>query len=145
MITSQIDTDLKVAMLGGDKTSVSTLRGLKSALQYAAVAKNSDLTESEIISVLQKEAKKRTEAAELYKKSGDTERTSQELSERVIIEKYLPAQASEEEINQTIDKVASELGEINRANMGQAIGQAKAKLGPAADGSVIARLIQSRL
>lgn len=147
MIQDKIDQDLKTAMLARDEQLVLTLRGLKSALQYQAVAKGADssLDESEVISVLQREAKKRQEAAELYKKGQKSEQEEKELAEKAIIEKYLPEQLSEEELKKIIDHVEEETGGLSRENMGRAIGIVKEKTAGRANGAVIASLIRSRI
>lgn len=147
MIRDKIDQDLKQAMLDRDAQAVSTLRGLKSALQYAAVAKgaNSELDENETIATLQKEAKKRQEAADLYKQAGNTELESKEISEKAIIEQYLPKQLTEEELISVIEETISEAGEVSRQNMGQIIGKVKQKTGGAADGAMVARLVKDRV
>ena len=146
MIPDKINQDLKQAMLSGDSGTVTTLRGLKSAIQYASVGRTGGEapSEAEIISVLQKEAKKRQEAADLYKQGGNPEHQQKELAEKAIIKKYLPEQLSEDEINQAIDRAISEIGEPSRQNMGRLIGQVKQASAGKADGATIARLVQRR-
>jgi uncharacterized protein len=145
MIIEKIDKDLKTAMLAGDKEAVSTLRGIKSAVQYSQVGKEEAPDDKQVIAVLRKESKKRQEAADLYKKGGNAANQEKELAEKKIIENYLPQQMGEEKINEIIDEVIQETGEINVKNMGQIIGKTKAKSGGAADGSVIASLVKDRL
>ena len=135
-------------MLAGDKTLVSTLRGLKSAIQYAEVEKGSreqGLSDNDIIQLLTKEAKKRQESADLYRQGGNEEKAAAELAEKVVIEKYLPEQMSEAEIAQLIDLAIKELGANNPQQMGQVIGKVKAEAKGTADGATIARLVQQRL
>lgn len=147
MINDKIDQDLKRAMLDRNEQTVSTLRGLKSALQYAAVAKGAkaELDENEIINVLQKEAKKRQEAAELYKRADNGELETKELAEKAIIEQYLPRQLSDEELKSIINEVIGDVGTVSHQNMGQVIGKVKQKAGGAADGAAIARLVKERV
>lgn len=146
-LKQQIDTDLKTAMLAGNKTLVTTLRGLKSVILYEEVAQNmreAGLPDDEITNLLAKEAKKRQESADLYAQGGDKERQNAELEEKSIIEKYLPKQLSETEINKLIDEAITKTGN-NQQNMGQIIGQVKQAAGAGADGAVIARLVKERL
>ena len=146
-LKQQIDTDLKTAMLAGNKTLVTTLRGLKSVILYEEVAKNlreTGLPDDEITKLLAKEAKKRQESADLYSQGGDKERQNDELEEKSIIKKYLPKQLSETEINKLIDEAIIKL-DNNQQNMGQIIGQVKQAAGAGADGAVIARLVKERL
>src|SRR3989344_3759503 len=94
----KLERDLKAAMLAGDKTRSEVIKGLKNALQYEAVAQNSPdrtLSEEQAQKVLAREAKKRQEAADLYKQGSSTERAQQELAEKKIIEQYLPEQMTE--------------------------------------------------
>lgn len=144
-IVSHIEVDLKQAMLSRDELKISTLRGLKSSLQYAQVAlgKDAQLSEQQVISVLQKEVKKRVEAANLYLKADNKEKSEKELSEKTIIESYLPPAMSEEEIRKIVDEVVgSDSGE---KNMGRIIGEVKQKTGGSADGALIAKLVQKKL
>lgn len=148
MIQDQITKDLKEALLQGDKVKATVLRGLKSVIGYAEVAtgkRESGLEDKEVISLFQKEAKKRQESADLYKKAGDQERANKELAEKKIIEVYLPAQLSEEEITKHVDAVIAELGVSDSRAMGQVIAAVKARSGGAADGAVIAKITKERL
>lgn len=148
MIKQQIDDDLKEAMKAGEKQLVQTLRGLKSAILYVEVAKGSrdiGLSDNEVIEVLSKEAKKREESAEMYKQGGDEARHQAEMVEKAIIEKYLPAQLSEEELEEIVEQEVNKLENPNPQMMGQVIGAVKAKTSGRADGSRIARLVKERL
>lgn len=148
MLKTQIDQDLKVALLAGDKTLATTLRGLKSVILYAEVAKGSreqGLSDEEIVGLLTKEAKKRQESADLYQKGGNEEKANAELTEKKVIEKYLPAQMSEEDLQKIIDSVMTETNLTSMQDMGKLIGAVKAKAGASADGAVIARLVKERL
>lgn len=132
----------------GDKATATVLRGLKSAIGYAEVEQGSreqGLSDDEVIRVLQKEAKKRQDSADLYKKAGDEDRAAAELKEKEVIEKYLPEQLSEEEVVQQVDAVIAELGVTDQKAMGQVIGDVKARVGARADGAVIARIVKERL
>jgi uncharacterized protein len=144
----QIEADLKTAMLAGDKVLVTTLRGLKSAILNEEVAKNlrdSGLPDDQIISLLAKEAKKRQESADLYTQGQSPERAAAELEEKLVIEKYLPAQLGEAELSQLVDQVIAEMGDVSAQQIGQIIGAVKAKAGSAADGATIAQLVKERL
>ncbi len=147
-LKEQIDKDLKVAMLSGDKTTVETLRGLKSVILYDEVAKGKKtegISESEIISLLQKEVKKRQESADLYTSGGNADRAEQELTEKKIIENYLPKGLSETEINALVDSVISEFDNPDMSKMGQIIAQAKERSGGSADGATLASIVKARL
>jgi uncharacterized protein YqeY len=147
-VQEQIERDLKAAMLSGDKTKVEILRGLKSALQYEAASLQSAdriLTDEQVQKVLVREAKKRADTAEIYKKAKENERADKELSEKQAIDAYLPAQLSEEEIKAAVAQEIEKSGAQSQADMGRVIGAVRSKLGAAADGAVIARLVKVKL
>lgn len=147
-IKEQIEKDLKTAMLAGNKTLATTLRGLKSVILYAEVAKGSreaGLTDSEVIDLFAKEVKKRQESADLYRQGGNDERAEAELNEKAVIERYLPAQLSDDELSAVIDEVIEESGATGPQAMGQVIGGVKAKTKGTADGAKIAALVKERL
>ena len=143
-----IDQDVKAALLGGDKVTTETLRGLKAALLSVKVEqgkRETGLTDDEVIAVLSKEAKKRQESADLFAQGGNQEKAQAELTEKALIEKYLPAQLSDEEITKLVDEAIAATGATGPQGMGQVIGAVKAKAGASADGAVIARIAKERL
>jgi uncharacterized protein YqeY len=147
-ISNQINDDLKQAMLSGNKVLATTLRGLKSVILYEEVAKGKreeGLKDDAIITLLTKEAKKRQESADLYAQGGNQERADAELTEKKVIEKYLPEQITEEKLIIIIDNVIESTKSSSIQHMGQVIGLVKAKAGAGADGSKIAQLVKERL
>lgn len=146
-LKQQLDQDLKTAMLAGDKTLVTTLRGLKSTILDAEISKrvrDSGLPDEEIIQVLSKEAKKRQESADLYKQAGDENRSQAELTEKAVITSYLPKQLDRDEVEKLVDQAIAEQG-AEVANMGKIIGQVKASSKGSADGAVIADIVKQKL
>lgn len=135
-------------MLAGDKDKVAVLKGVKSALQYAQTIgkEKTELDNPQIIKVLQKESKKRSEAAELYQKSGNFDRAKQETKEKQIIDAYLPQQLSEEEISKIVDEVLSvqDIEPVTN-NMGLIIKNVRDKTGASADGALIARIVKEKI
>jgi uncharacterized protein YqeY len=147
-IKQQIDQDLKTAMLAKDADRLSVLRGIKTAVLYEEVAKNVrdvGLSDPEVTVILQREAKKRQESADLYIQGGSKERADKELTEKKVIEGYLPVQLTEDELKVVIETAITNLGDDTPAAMGRIIGAVKAKAGGAAEGAVIAKLVKERL
>jgi uncharacterized protein len=147
-LQGRLERDLKTALLAGDKKRAETIRGLKNSIQYAAVElkiQKSELKDDQVMALFAKEAKKRQEAIDLYQKVGETGRAASELAEKQIIEDYLPAKLSDDEVQKV---VMEELGRIENptsADMGRIIGQVRGRLGARADGAVIARLVKQAL
>jgi uncharacterized protein YqeY len=148
MLEERLEQDIKTALLAGDAQRVSVLRGLKSVLLNEKVAKgkrDSGLSDEEVLPIFAKEAKKRQESADLYKQGGDQARTEAELSEKAIIEEYLPAQLDEAEIAHIVDEVIKEMGAEGQKDMGKVIGAVRTKTTGSADGAIIARLVKEKL
>lgn len=146
-IKEQIEHDIKTAMLTGDKEQTTTLRGLKSALQYAEVAGSGrqELDDSAAMAVLQKESKKRKESAALYRQGDNLDKAAAEEREIKIIDKYLPRQMSEEQIAEQVAEIAARIGINDIKDMGRLIGVVKQQLGASADGAVIAKVVKGKL
>lgn len=148
MIKEAIEKDIKTAMLAGDKVLVTTLRGLKSAILYAEVAtgdRDKGLPEATVIDLLAKEAKKRQESADLYTQGNNSEKAAAELTEKAVIQHYLPAQLDDTALREIIDTVIAEQGATGQQAMGQVIASVKQKTAGTADGGRIAALVKSRL
>ena len=140
-----ISNDLKAAFLGGNRFISDTLKGLKAAIlnQEIALGKREEgLTDAEVEAVVQKEVKKRKESAEIYTQAGRDELAQKEMDEMAILEKYLPQQLSEAEIEALLRQIINE-GKLtlDAKNQGMLIGQVKKRVGSAADGAVVARVV----
>lgn len=147
-LEQKLEQDIKDALLSGDKTRATTLRGLKAVLLNVKVAtgkRDSGLDDAEVLQIFGKESKKRQESADLYKQGGRAEKAEAELAEKAIIDAYLPAQLSEDEIAAMVDEAIQQTGASGPQGMGQVIGQVKAKAGASADGGVIARIAKEKL
>lgn len=147
-IKQQLDHDLKQAMLCGDKVLATTLRGLKSVILYAEVAdgkRDTGIDDAKIVDLFTKELKKRQESADLYIQGGRDEKATAELAEKAVIQRYLPAQMTDEELADLVDIVIAELPELNQQAMGRIIGMVKARAGNTADGTRIAAMVKQKI
>ncbi len=147
-LEQRLEQDIKDALLSGDKVKATTLRGLKATLLNVKVAngkRDTGLNDEEVQATFAKEAKKRQESADLYKQGGDEQRAAAELTEKAIIDAYLPAQLSEDEITALVEEAIAQTGASGPQGMGQVIGQVKAKAGAGADGALIARIAKEKL
>ena len=139
MISDQARVDLNAAMKAGDSLRVSVLRMLISAFDYKKIELQHDLSEVEESTVVQNEAKKRREAIESYRAGGRVEQEEQEKQELEILQTYLPAQMSEEEIRAELGKmeVPSEFGQAMRVISPIFKGRA--------DGAIVAKVVKQLL
>ncbi|MEV6215760.1 GatB/YqeY domain-containing protein [Nocardia sp. NPDC051833] len=151
-LKSQLRADMTAAMKAKDTLRLSTLRMLLAAIQNAEVsgAQARELSDAEVVSVLQKEAKKRNESAVIYEQNGRGELAANERAEEEIIEEYLPTQLTEAEVAQVADtaiaQVAEEIGERpGMKQMGQVMKAATALAEGKADGSRLSAAVKARL
>lgn len=145
MLKEQLDKDIKAALLSGDKPRAEVLRGLKSAILYEEVAqkvRDTGLDDAGVLTVLARESKKRADAIEIYQKAGETARVEAESAEKAIIDAYLPAQLTDDELSVIVDEVLTANPE---AQMGPAIGLVRQKVGSQADGARISAMIKAKL
>ena len=139
MIADKLQNMIGEAMKAHDEVRVSTLRLLSSAFNYEKIERRHELTESEEEGVIRKEAKKRKDAVDIYKKAGVNDRAEKEQKELEILQEFLPPEMGEEEIRKIVDEVMTPGMQI-----GQIIGAVKAKA-PSADGAKVAEIVRSKL
>jgi uncharacterized protein YqeY len=149
-LLEQLRTDLNTAMKDRDQLKTSTIRMVLSAVQVASVAGDeaAELTDAEITAVLRSEAKRRSEAAELYENAGRTEQAASERNELVVIEAYLPAAMDDATLQGIVDEeiaAAREAGAEGPKAMGQVIKAVKDRVGDGADGGRIAGVVKASL
>lgn len=144
MLLDGIQSDLKEAQLARDEVKVSTLRLLLSEIKNAEIAKVGDLSDQDIISVIQKEVKKRKEAATAFRSGGREEAAVKEEAESRILEQYLPAQLSTEELTNIVEDTINEMGAATVQDMGKVIGAVMSKVKGQADGGAVSSIVKER-
>ncbi len=147
MLIDTIQTDLKNAQLDKNELKVSTLRLLLSEIKYAEIKKNEEdqtLSDDETIIVVQKEVKKRKEAADGFRQGGREETAQKEEAEAEILAKYLPKQLTDEELNSIIDEAIIKTGALGRSDMGRVIGFVMGQVRGSVDGARVSNLLQKK-
>lgn len=147
-LKAQLDNDLKAALLGGDRFVAEVLRGLKAVILNEEVSqgkRDEGLDDETIEKLIAREVKKRQDSATQYEAAGRPELVEAEKAESKVLEAYLPEQLSEADIQTAITEAIATLGVSGPAAMGQVIGAVKGKLGNAADGATVARLVKEAL
>ena len=147
MLADQLRTDLTAAMKRRDDVATSALRMALAAVKQAAVAgkEAKELTDDEILKVLNKEVKRRDEAADAFRNADRPDRADRELAEREVLAAYLPAALSPDELSAIIDETLAEGGFAGMAAMGQAMKAVTAKVAGRADGKTVSDLVRQRL
>lgn len=142
-----INADLKTAMLAKDEKSVRSLRAIKAAIIVAKTAEGGDGTvpEAEELKLLQKLVKQRRDSIEIFQKQNRNDLADKELEEVAVIERYLPAQLSTEEIRNAVRGIIEKTGATGPADMGKVMGAASKELAGKADGKAIAAVVKELL
>ena len=134
-LQDRVQQGLKSAMLAKDIDRLATLRLLKSALGYLQIERNAEqLSDLEVIAVVQKEIKKRRDAIEQYHAGGRPELAEKEGRELAVLETFLPQPLSPEELAQLVQSTIQELGAASKKDMGPVIKAVQAKAAGRADG-----------
>ena len=137
--------DLTTAMKEQDKFKLSVLRMLKSALQMEKISKKHDLSDEEVITVIKRQVKTRKDSMEEYKKYNKEEEVQNLEKEIEILNEYLPAEMSDDDINKALDDIFAELKPESIKDMGKVMKEATARIGASADMSKVSNLVRSRL
>lgn len=143
MLKDDIQKTVNENLKAGKTLEVRVLRFLLSEIQYAEIAKQSDLTDEETVALLAKELKKRKEAIEMFKKANRDDLVADEEKQLTVIQKYLPQQLTESELEKAVDEVLSSLPD--KSNMGKIIGLVMAKVKGQADGKMVAELVKKKI
>lgn len=146
-LKTQIDNDIKAAMLAKNKDELTALRSIKSMILLAETEKggSGDLAQDMEGKLLMKAAKQRKESAEIFQKEGREDLAKKELLEYEVISRYLPKQLTEAEISVELKKMIEQVGAKGPQDMGKVMGTATKQLAGKADGKVISELVKKLL
>jgi uncharacterized protein YqeY len=145
-LIDQVQQEMVTAMKGGDAARLSALRMLKAALMKLKVDSPKPVDEAAEIGVLKNLIKQRVDAAEMFRKAGRAEQAEKEEAEKAMLESYLPAGASEEEVDAAIALALSETGATSIKQMGVVMKAVQSKLaGKTVDGKSLSDKVRSKL
>ncbi len=142
MIKQNIQNAINIALKAGNKVELSALRFVMSQIKYEEIDKQEELTDEEVIFLMQKEVKKRKEAIEMFKKGNRDDLVKDEEAQMIVIQRFLPQQLTEEELRKIIDEVINSAGE--ERNMGKIIGLVMNKVKGKADGATVSSLVKQK-
>ena len=145
-LLERLQTEMVTAMKAKDEARLGTLRMMKTALKKHEVDSMKPLDEPTEMQILSMLIKQRREAADMFRKGGREELATKEESELAMIETYLPAAPSEEELDRAVSEAIAEAGATSAKDMGKVMKAAQAKLtGKRVDGKVLSEHVKSRL
>ena len=143
----RLQTDMVSAMKAKDAVKLASLRAIKAAITLAKTAEgsNGEVSDQDIVKIIQKLVKQRKESAQQYTDAGRPELAANELAEVAEMEIYLPKQLSEEEVKAELTKIISEVGASQPSDMGKVMGVATKRLAGLAEGRLISALVKQLL
>ncbi len=146
-LEQQIQKDIMTAMKAKDQVRLNAVRSIKSAILLARTAEGAsgELTDGDIVKLIQKLAKQRKEAAEQYVAAGRQELADNELAEAEVLAAYLPKQLTPEEVEAKLKEIIAEVGASAPSDMGKVMGVATKRLAGLADGKTISGIVRKLL
>lgn len=146
-LEQQIQEDIKAAMKARDSVAMNAVRAVKGEILLFKTAEGGsrEVTDEDVLKMIRKLVKQRRESAEQYVAAGRKELADNELAEAAVIEKYLPKQLSEAEVEAKVKEIIAALGATSLKEMGKVMGAANAALAGQADGKTISGIVRKLL
>jgi uncharacterized protein len=145
MLIDDVQQAMFRAMKARQARETAALRLALSALKSAAIDAGRDLSDEEAVAVLQREARRRREAEQVYREAGRTDRADQEAFERSVLERYLPATLDPDELARLVDEAVAASGASGPRELGKVMGRLMPQVKGRADGNEVRRLVLERL
>jgi uncharacterized protein len=144
-LIARIEDELRQATLARDAERRDALRLILSALRGAEKELQRPLKDDEELQVLQRERKRRTEAAEAFREGGREEQAAAEERELVVLEEFMPDPLSEDAIEEIVDNVIAEVGATSMRDLGRVMADVMPQIAGRADGSAVSQLVREKL
>lgn len=144
-VADRLSAQIKEALKAGDRTRLDTIRLLAAAVRNREIELGHDLTEDELVEVATREVKRRKEAAEAYQQAGRAELAEKERNEQAVLDAFLPAQLSPQEVEAAVEEAVGAVGASGPKEMGKVIGYVMQHHKGRVDGAEVKRIVQARL
>jgi uncharacterized protein YqeY len=144
-LIDRLDRELKTAMRSKEAERRDALRLILNALRSATKELQRDLNEQEELQVLQRERKRRVEAAEAFRAGGREEQAAAEERELAVLEEFMPSPLDEEELEEIVDDVIAEVGATSMRDFGRVMADVMPQVSGRADGAAVSQLVREKL
>lgn len=146
MLEKKIQEDLMTAMKQHNETRVAALRSVKAAiLNEKTNGVLHELTEADIIKIIQKQIKQRSEAEDIYREAGREELADKEQDERLVLETYVPKALTEKELEKIVEHLVIELNATSMKDIGRVMAELNKRYAGSIDGKVASTIVKTRL
>jgi uncharacterized protein YqeY len=142
---ARLQQEMREALKAGEKLRLGALRMLAASVKNREVELGHELSDEEVVEVATREVKRRKEAAEAFDGGGRPELAEKERQEQAVLETYLPAQLSEDEVNALIEEAVSATGSSGPGDLGKVMGYVMGKARGRIEGGTVNRLVRDRL
>jgi uncharacterized protein YqeY len=144
-LRKRLDSDLKEAMRAKDALRTEVVRNVRGAMRAKEIDSGAALSDDELQKLVRGLVKQREDSIAQYEQGGRADLVERERAEKALLESYLPAAASAEDIERVVGEVIAELGATTIKDMGRVMKAAQAKLGVSADGKLISNVVKQKL
>ncbi len=144
-LAEQLSGDMKQAMKDKDKVRLSVIRMVRSAIKNQEIALGHELSDAEIVTVIQKELKQRRDSLQVFESASRDDLVQQVQVEIEVLNGYLPVQLTEEQLREIAGQVIRELGATSKSDIGKIMAELMPKVRAQADGKLVQRVVQSLL
>lgn len=144
-LKEQLQSELKDAMREKDKVRLGAIRMLIAAVLEKEKTGKGDVSEDDVVAIVQKQAKQRRDSIEQFKSAGRNDLAETEMAELAVIEKYLPAQLDDEALQSAVSAIVEKTGATGMQDMGRVMGQAMGQLRGKADGRRVKEAVEAAL
>lgn len=145
-LEERIQIEITAAMKAKDEVRLGALRSVKAAiLNEKSNGKYHELTDTDVVTLIQKLVKQRQEAEDIYTEAGRAELAEKEKSERVVLEEFVPKQLTEAEVEEKVKEIIAETGATSMKDMGKVMGLATQRMRGVADGKIISGIVKRLL
>ena len=142
-LEEKIQTEITAAMKAKDEVRLGALRSVKAAiLNEKSNGKHHELTDADVVTLIQKLVKQRQEAEEIYTEANRVELAEKEKTERMVLEEFVPKQLTEAEVEEKVKEIIAETGAASMKEMGRVMGLATQRMKGVADGKVISGIVK---
>ena len=146
MLMDKIAADMKEAMRAKDAARLSTLRLLKSAVEYYKIEKKQEqLTDVDVTSIIKKQIKQRQDSIEGFEKGGRADLVEKEKAELTVLKAYLPEELSQAQVEEVVKATIAEVGATTKTDMGKVMKAVQAKLAGRADNRLVSQVVSANL
>jgi hypothetical protein len=146
MLQDKIAADMKEALRAKDAARLSTLRLLKSAVEYYKIEKKQEkLTDADVVAVIKKQVKQRQDSIEGFEKGGRPDLVEKERAELAVLKSYLPEEIPQAQLEEIVKAVIAEVGATTKADMGKVMKAVQVKVAGRADNRLVSQIVSANL